>query len=134
EIAEEVVGETPDKIAARFLLGVYGGKFTQALLTLSDVSNHQTFADTLLNFHSHTMRWRFSPKLQDKLMFGWHAKLEEAFGKPKESGLMPKTLVEVMDILLETTAALKSYSVDGYYTLFNTAAKAVSTCLDAKSN
>lgn len=131
EIAEDVVGETPEAVAAKFLLGVYKGKFTAAIMAAKEVANPEAFSNTLMDFHTHTMRWRFSPKLQDKMMYGWYAKLEEAFGPQKEvqvPGLFPDVMVEVMDILLDTSSRLKTYTVDPYYTMFNTAAKATSVC------
>lgn len=128
DLAEKVIGETPEKVAARFLLSVYSGKFTSALLALGDVQEHRSFMSTLLSFHSHAMCWRFSPKLIDKMMFAWHAKLKEAFGEPKASSLDPKSMAEVMDIFIESDTSLRSYSVDGYYLLFNMAVKAAMAC------
>ncbi len=130
-IVEEVVGETPEKVAAKFLLSVYQGKVTGAVLAMRDANDHGSFADAVLRFHSETMSWRFSPKLRDKIMNAWYSKLEEKFGAPKESGLSPDSLAAVMDVFISAANELKADSVSGYYTLLNTAVKAASICKDA---
>lgn len=128
DIAEEVVGETPEKVAAAFLLGVYKGKFTGSLLALRDVTNYQVFVDTLLHFHNETMNWRFSAKLQDKMMFAWYKKLKEQFGEPKAAKITPIALADIMDVFLNVSSQLKSYTVDGHYALVNTAVRTAMIC------
>jgi len=124
-IADDLVESTPEAIVSKFLMGVYGGKFTGALLALREVGNHQRFIDTVLDFHTHTMFWRFSPKLQDKMMFAWYTRLEEKFEK---NTLDPVALVKIMELFNETASEFKGFSANGYYTLVNMAVKAVLAC------
>lgn len=126
-IAETVISETPERVAARFLLGVYGGKYTAAILPVQDVdiTNPSSFVSKVLDFHQETMFWRFSEKkLCTKMFAGWHAKLRENFGDPQEGKLNPSALVAVMDIFLSFSAQFKSHMVDAGPALVNMAVKA----------
>jgi len=125
-LAEEIIGESPINLAGRFLTGVYQGKYTKALLALRDVKDRGAFIDTLLQFHTETMNYRFSEKLRDKMMFAWYAKLDEDLGN-KES-LDPGMLIRVMEILLDASSYLRGYDVDvtiAHYALINMAVRAV---------
>lgn len=126
-IAETVISETPERVAARFLLGVYGGKYTAAILPVQDVdiTSPTGFIGKVLDFHQETMFWRFSEKkLCTKMFVGWHKKLRENFGEPKEGKLDPAALVEVMDIFIAASAQFKSHTIDVAPALVNMAVKA----------
>lgn len=126
-IAETVISETPERVAARFLLGVYSAKYTSALLAVQDVdtSNPGSFVGKVLDYHQETMFWRFSKsKLAAKMMVGWHSKLEEHFGEPKEGKLSPAALVQVMDLFVSVSTQLKSHAVDARPALVNMSVKA----------
>lgn len=126
-IAEKVISETPERVAARFLLGVYSGKYTAALLTVQDVdvSSPSSFIGKVLDFHQEAMFWRFSKsKLASKILVGWHKKIEENFGEPKEGQLSPAAMVQVMDLFVSVSTQFKAHSVDVGPTLVNMAVKA----------
>ncbi len=127
KIIEDVIPVSEDKIAAAMLLGIYAGKATAALLALEGTSSYKTLAEQLVEFHTHAMRWRFSPKLHDKMFYAWHAKLKD-LGK---ENLDPHALAGVMDILIDSLQKVAQFEFDArlpYYTLFNTAVKASALC------
>lgn len=126
-IAETVISETPERVAARFLLGVYSGKYTAALLAVQDVdlSSPGSFISKVLDFHQEAMFWRFSKaKLATKMMVGWHKKIEENFGDPKDTTLQPAALVAVMDLFVSMSTQLRSHAVDVGPALVNLSVKA----------
>lgn len=122
DIADEVVGEKPEKVAGNFLLGIYAGKYTRAILPIRDVTYHSTFIDLVLEFHAHAMYHRFSPKLTDKLYTPWYNRIQEEFSEKK---LDAEGLSKVMDVLVEIAPKIKEHTIDPYYGLLNAATKCV---------
>jgi DNA polymerase-3 subunit gamma/tau len=124
-IVDKIVGISPDKIAAEFLLGAYRGKATDSIAALQDILpetvRHPDLLNKILDYHTHTMYWRFSPKLQDSLMGIWYEKLTDQF---KESKPSPETLVQVLDLFNDVLAKIKRYEGVNYYTLISMAVKA----------
>jgi DNA polymerase III subunit gamma/tau len=126
-IAETVISETPERVAARFLLGVYSGRYTAALLAVQDVdvSIPGSFVSKVIDFHQEAMFWRFSKaKLATKMMVGWHKKIEENFGEPKDDKLKPAALVQVMDLFVSMSSQLRAHAVDPGPALVNMSVKA----------
>ena len=124
-IADEIVGISPDKVAVEFLFGAYGGKITASLLAVQNILpeavKYPDFLSRVLDYHTHAMYWRFSPKLQQKDMGFWYGKLTEKFGEKQPT---PEVLVKALDLFNDTLTKIKRYEGDGYYHLVSMASNA----------
>jgi DNA polymerase III subunit gamma/tau len=128
QIVEEVVQQDPNELARKFLLGVYQGKFTMALMAIQGIQNHGQFIETVIEHHKHMLFGTVSQKL--KALYGqyhidWYLILEQkGLLKPDET-FDPVLLSDLMQVFVSTLSQAKAYLVDPSILLLEMTTRAV---------
>jgi len=124
-VADDMIGESPERLAAQYLLAVYRGTITNALLSAKRVQNPAVFSDFVLSMHSHALYWRVSPKLQEPEYDAWYGLLADHY--PERRTLSHLALTDTMDLFLRLNHDLKEFVVSPHYALLAATVRAAET-------
>ncbi len=122
QVADKIAGQSPERTAAQYLLAVYQGKFTGAILASRQIHNPVSFSDFLIQFHAHAIYYRVSKKLQEPAFESWYGLLDDHFADRRK--LSHLALVETMDVFLRLQQELKAYTIDPNHGFLNATLKA----------
>jgi DNA polymerase III subunit gamma/tau len=126
-IVKEEAGERPEAMVGRYLLGIYGGRFTTPIDVLKRVHRHGDFINHVIRFHSHTLYFTFGRKLREPDYEPWYRKLEEqSIGKGDVD-----RMIDLMNLFVLASERLHGYQTDGYYDVMNVTLQAVRICKSA---
>lgn len=122
DIVEEVIPESPERIAYAYLGAIYAGYYTKAISQLKKVDSFDYFALKVLETHEHTIAGRASDKLKDPYWTAWNNEITKNFevtvdGKQKKL-LDMDVLVEIMRHLTDAAERVKQHWIDGYHLMF----------------
>lgn len=119
EVVEDIVGDSPEEVVARFLLALYKGSIKAATKALYDVESFEYFIDKALEMHEQTVM-HLAKCNPDPYWSVWHNQIDDVLldenGKPK---FKLDWLESQGRNLLECANTLKQYLVDKHHVVFN---------------
>lgn len=126
DIVKNVIPVPPVQNVAKYLYGVYSGKYTQALLSLEKVTDYDYFLRLLIDGHRAVMYRQFSDKLHNIVKMDHRVLFKELETLDYDFTTTPRQMAAVLADMVATAVQLKQYLVDSKYLMLALTARIVS--------
>lgn len=127
DIVKTVIQIPPIKSVARYLFGVYNGKYSQALLSLESVTSEPDyFLHLVIEHHRAVMYRQFSDKLHAIVKPDYNLFFKEMDLLEYQFDTSPRPMADAVVEMVSTASQLKQYTVDAKFLMLALTARIVS--------